>query len=338
MGDPAGVGPETIAAAWPSLTTICRPLVVGHPEVMRRAVNLGVQDLTVQTVERDEWNADVEHGPSTLPCLMATASDAADVPPRVVDPRGGQAAYDALQAAIRLALDGAVDAITTAPLNKAALALAGREEPGHTEILADACGVSDFAMMLYLPPSESVAGPAGLGAVHATLHQSLREAVSSLDEKQITSVIRLAAGAMQLLKGDAARVGVCALNPHAGEGGLMGNEEQTIIRPAVEAAREFGIDIEGPLPADSLWSQARDGEYDAVVCMYHDQGHVPLKLLDMHGAVNVTLGLPIVRTSVAHGTAFDLAWQGVANERSTIEAVRVATQLVGLRRPSAELR
>jgi len=324
MGDPSGVGPEIIAAAWPALGKLCRPLVLGHPGVMRRAVTLRHPDARVVEIT---GVAEAEPSVLAVPCLKACHHDAADVPPRQIDPRGGQAAYDALVCAIELARRGEIDAITTAPLNKAALDRAGHHFPGHTEILAERCGMNEFAMMLYLPPCDALGGDAGLAAVHATLHTALANVPRELSPARIESVIRLSDSAMRRLQGGEPRIGVCALNPHAGEAGLFGNEEATLIRPAIRQALSGGINVVGPLPADTLMARARDGEFDAVVCMYHDQGHIALKLLGMHRAVNITLGLPIVRTSVAHGTAFDLAWQGVANEQSMIEAVRVAARL-----------
>jgi 4-hydroxythreonine-4-phosphate dehydrogenase len=327
IGDPAGVGPEVIAGAWSDarIHQWCRPLVVGHPEILRRACALVAPGVEVREISSPE---DATPTPQLMPCLRACRDDAADVPPGVNDARGGQAAYDALVAAARLALAGRVAAIVTAPLSKAALWQAGHHYPGHTELLAELCGVDDFAMMLYLAHDEQVHGPAGLGVVHVTLHVSLRSALAALDTPAVLAKIHLAHESMGPLCGRAPRIGVCALNPHAGEEGLFGDEESTIIEPAVHAARAGGVDVQGPFPADTLMSRARDGEFDAVVAMYHDQGHIALKLLGMHRAVNVTLGLPIVRTSVAHGTAFDLAWQGKARTSSMVEAIRVACEIV----------
>jgi 4-hydroxythreonine-4-phosphate dehydrogenase len=326
MGDPAGVGPEVIAGAWPDprLHEWCRPFVVGHPEIIRRAATFWPSKLSVVEVASPEEAAPT---PSLVPCLRAVDDAALDVAPSAVDARGGQAAYDALVVAAKLALAGRVDAITTAPLNKAALWEAGHHYPGHTELLAELCGVSDFAMMLYLAPDEFVRGPVGLGVVHVTLHIALTDVFESITADAIVTKIRLAHAAIRSLNVVGPRVGVCALNPHAGESGLFGDEERTLIAPAVERAQAEGIDARGPFPTDTLMVRARDGEFDAVVAMYHDQGHIALKLLGMHRAVNVTLGLPIVRTSVAHGTAFDLAWQGRAECGSMVEAMRVAAVL-----------
>jgi 4-hydroxythreonine-4-phosphate dehydrogenase len=324
MGDPAGVGPETIAGVWtlPAVHDICRPLVVGHPDVLRRAVALRGVAVKVQEVASPE---EALPSPALLPCLRACRDDAADVPPGRIDPRGGQAAYDTLVAAARLALDSRVAALVTAPLNKAALWQAGHHYPGHTELLAELCGVREFAMMLFLGRGRDSSVRDALGVVHVTLHMGLREVFVHLTSESIVSKIRLAADAMRLWRSWwRPRIGVCALNPHAGEEGLFGDEERRVIAPAVEQARAEGLDVTGPLPADTLMVAARDGRFDAVVAMYHDQGHIAVKLLGMHRAVNVTLGLPIVRTSVAHGTAFDLAWQGRAETTGLLEAIPAA--------------
>ena len=326
LGDPSGVGPETIVGAWgdEAVHACCRPLAVGHPEILRRAVRLLGRRARVVPIEAPEV---AQPSGEVIPCLAAGTDDVLEIEPGTVDSRGGQAAYDALIEAGRLALAGRVDALVTAPLHKAALWRAGHRYPGHTELLAELCGVDDFAMMLYMPPGAGIKGPAGLGVVHVTLHMALAEAVAALNEESIVQKCRLATGVMERLKGAAPRVGVCALNPHGGEEGLFGSEEQTIIRPAVERGLADGLDLVGPLPADTLIGRACRGEFDAVVAMYHDQGHIPVKLLAMHRAVNVTLGLPIVRTSVAHGTAFDVAWQGQAESCGMVEAIRVASRL-----------
>lgn len=330
LGDPAGIGPEIIAGVWedPRVHAFCRPLVVGHPEIVRRAVKLLGKPIRVETISTP---GDAQPSVDSIPCLKSGSDDVLDVPPGSVDARSGQAAYDALMLAGRLALAGEVDGITTAPLHKGALWLSGHKYPGHTELLAELCGVRDFAMMLYLGPGEQVRGPGGLAIVHVTLHMSVRSALAAIDEEAVLVKARLIDGFMTAMKGSRPRIGVCALNPHAGEDGLFGDEEQTIIRPAVERGLAAGLDLTGPLPSDTLIARARDGQFDAVVAMYHDQGHIAIKLLAMHRAVNVTLGLPIVRTSVAHGTAFDVAWQGRAESRGMIEALRVASKLAELR-------
>jgi 4-hydroxythreonine-4-phosphate dehydrogenase len=331
LGDVAGVGPEVIARAWGDspLRTLARPFVVGSRIILDRALDrVGVR-ATVQEITCPE-----EATPSArvIPCLEATEQDVASVPPGRIDPRAGRAAYDYLVTATDLALGGRVDAITTLPLNKEALHAAGIHHPGHTEILAEHCGVTDHAMMLYLGPPVG-ADDVGLGVLHVTLHVALRRVFDLLTEGAIEAKIALADNALRPLTGGRApRVAVAALNPHAGEGGLFGDEEIRIIAPAVARARQAGIDASGPIACDTLFVRALAGEFEAVVAMYHDQGHVALKTLGFDRAVNVTLGLSIVRTSVAHGTAYDIAWRGVAETSNLIEAVRVAARLVSGRR------
>jgi 4-hydroxythreonine-4-phosphate dehydrogenase len=331
LGDPSGIGPEVIAAAWrePAVHAVCRPFVVGHPEFLRRAAQLWELPLRVEEIENPS-----EARPSTqcLPCLPVGSDNVLYVAPGTIDARCGQAAYAAIVRAAGLAISGQIDALVTAPINKAALWEAGYQYPGHTELLAQMCGVQQYAMMLYLgPDGAALRGASGLGVVHVTLHMALRDAVQRLTCEAIVEKCHLAHDVMSLLKGSPPRIGVCALNPHAGEHGLFGDEEARIIVPAVEAARRAGLDVAGPSPADALLVDARDGAYDAVVAMYHDQGHIALKLLGRDRAVNITLGLPIVRTSVAHGTAFDVAWKRRADHRSMIEALQVAARLASLR-------
>ncbi len=236
-----------------------------------------------------------------------------------------------------------MEAIVTAPLHKAALHAAGHCWPGHTELLAHFCGIEKFAMMLYLPPvfrhqetdaptASRRGGPVGLGVVHVTLHMSMRDVFRYMTTDAILDKIALAHDTFARLRHAAGlspspAIAVAAFNPHAGEEGLFGDEEETIIRPAVELAQARGWNVHGPLPVDTLMPRAADGAYDVVVAMYHDQGHIALKLLDMYDAVNITLGLPILRTSVAHGTAHDQAWQGTAHHTGMIQAIRTAAWL-----------
>ena len=351
LGDPAGIGPEIIVGTWTETVVHewCRPVVVGHPEIVRRAVDLWQTRLTVAEIDSPE-----EARPSrdVIPCIPCGSDDVLDVEPGTLDARAGQAAYDAVTTAIELALAKKVDAIVTAPLQKKALHQAGHDYPGHTELLAHMCGVDDYAMMLYLGPDDGVLAPSGLAVVHVTLHTALRNVFDQLTEEAILAKARLADRFMSQLmpakkgagtfcrngpKGAAhkmhltplsrPRIGICSLNPHGGEGGLFGDEELSIIGPAVQRGVAEGLRLQGPLPTDTLMVRARDGQFDAVVAMYHDQGHIALKLLGMHRAVNVTLGLPIIRTSVAHGTAFDIAWRRHAETGSMIEALRVASRL-----------
>jgi 4-hydroxythreonine-4-phosphate dehydrogenase len=325
QGDPTGVGPETIVGAWvqPAMHELCRAVVIGHPEILQRAVNLLRTSAKVKIVSAESLGNAISSSPDVIPCLPCGSDDALQAQCAMIDARGGRAAYDALTTAANLAIDGRVDGIVTAPLNKAALWEAGHHYPGHTELLAELCGVRDFAMMLYLtlPPSHA------LGVVHVTLHMALADVFKHLTPEAIYTKAMLIDKVLERLHGRRPRIGVAALNPHAGEEGLFGKEEQEIIVPAIARAKQAGLSIDGPFPTDTLMVRARDGAFDGIVAMYHDQGHIALKLLGMHRAVNVTLGLPIMRTSVAHGTAFDLAWTGRAETTGMIEAIRVAAKL-----------
>jgi 4-hydroxythreonine-4-phosphate dehydrogenase len=331
MGDVAGIGPEVIARAWsdPALHTLCRPFVIGHAAVLKRAVALVGTSESVQPIDAPEQASPCA---DTIPCLDMGGPALNLVIPGTIDARAGKAAHEFLDRAIDLALAHRIDAITTLPLNKEALHAAGIRVPGHTEILADRCGVTDYAMMLYVAPPLAK-GSAGLGVVHATLHVPLRHVFELLTGSAVLDKIRLADQALRPLTGNRPpRIGVAGLNPHAGEHGLFGDEEERIISPAIAGARAGGILVEGPIAADTLFARALAGEFDGVVAMYHDQGHVAIKTVAFRSAVNVTLGLPIIRTSVAHGTAFDIAWQGKADHSSLLEAIRVAANLVSGRR------
>jgi len=336
MGDTSGVGPEIIVRALSNrgIDSLCRPIVVGHPEIIHRAAARFAPAMPVCEVRSPEdlFERESTGSEGSISCLSVCHDGVLDVAAGVKDARTGHAAFEAICAAIDLALARRIDAIVTAPLCKESLHLAGHYYPGHTELLAERCGAAEFAMMLYLPAGEAVRGATGLGVVHVTLHLAIRDVIAYLSIEAIASKCLLAERAMRDLGAIHPRIGVCALNPHAGESGLFGDEEQTTIRPAIERARTAGLDISGPHPADTLFPIARDGAYDAIVAMYHDQGHIALKLLGMHSAVNITLGLPIIRTSVAHGTAFDRAWQGNAESNGMVAAIKTAAQLAQNRR------
>ena len=331
MGDPAGVGPEVIVKAWqdPRVHEASRPVVFGHPAMLQKAVTLvGAAQKVIEVADLVQV-AELSNGPEALLCFPIGHDEVLEVPAGSIDKRTGQAAYDAIVRATDEALAGIVQGIVTAPISKSALHAAGHTQyPGHTELLADRCGVDDFAMMLYLPPDEVPACPAGLGVVHVTLHMALRDVFENLNAEAITAKCGLAHRVMRDGFGiKTPRIGVCALNPHSGEDGLFGDEETRLIAPAVAQAQTQGINANGPFPTDTLMGRAAGGEFDAVVAMYHDQGHIALKLLGMHRAVNITLGLPIVRTSVAHGTAFDRAWQGTAESSGMVAALLTAAKL-----------
>jgi 4-hydroxythreonine-4-phosphate dehydrogenase len=267
---------------------------------------------------------EVEASSERVPCLPGSGQPLEGVAVGRVSAAAGRAAYEFLCTAIDLTLRGEADGIVTLPLHKEGLHAAGVPHPGHTEILAERTGTDRFAMMLYARGGQV---PHGLGVVHVTLHMAFRDVLRHLSEAAVREKIHLLDRPLTLLLDRRPRIGVAALNPHASDGGLFGDEEATLIRPAVEHARREGIDVSGPWPSDTLFVRAHRREFDGVVAMYHDQGHIPLKLLTGLAAVNVTLGLPIVRTSVAHGTAYDIAGRGVADASSLVEAVRVAAKL-----------
>ncbi len=349
MGDPAGVGPEIIAGAWSTFfdrhadasafpLPETRPVVFGDPDVMRAALKIRGIDADVVVVSEvnpaDDFAAhaypcfaddyDAFGNAKAIPVVACCAPSVASVKIGEISAAGGDAAFRALNCAITAALDGRVDAIVTAPLHKEALHLAGHNYPGHTEILASRCGVDAFGMALYLGPCEALASPTGLGVAHVTLHTSMRNALDEVSTDKVLEKIRLLRKFMTTILDRAPRLGVCALNCHAGDGGLFGREEIEIIAPAVAAAQAEGVDVAGPYPSDTLFLDAKNGLYDGIVAIYHDQGHIAVKMMDMFAAVNVALGLPIIRTSVAHGTAFNIAGRGVAKTKSLVEAVRVA--------------
>jgi 4-hydroxythreonine-4-phosphate dehydrogenase len=325
MGDVAGIGPEIIAQAWPALQDICKPVVVGDADWMRRALGLDKNSPDVQLVSDA-----VEARPSVtcVPVLQATNVNLRDVQTGKVSAAAGKAAFDFLCRAIDETLSGRAAGIVTAPLHKEGLHAAGVRHPGHTEILAERTGTREFGMMLY---ARSPHLPQGLGVVHVTLHLALRDVIARITTDTVLEKIRLLDRMMRRLCDRKPRLAVAALNPHAGDGGLFGHEETRILQPAIASAQAEGITVSGPWPSDNLYVRARSGEFDGIVAMYHDQGHIPLKLLGGLHAVNITVGLPLVRTSVAHGTAYDIAGRGVADPTSLIEAARVAARLSSVR-------
>jgi 4-hydroxythreonine-4-phosphate dehydrogenase len=313
MGDPAGVGPEIVAKALAERPS-ARAVVVGDAGILGRAVRLLELPLEVNVIERP---ADATFGTGAIN-LVAASELPGDLPFGELDPRAGDAAYRYVRRAVELALADEVHAIATAPLNKEAMHRAGHEYPGHTELLAELCDVRDYAMMLV---SED------LRVVHVSTHVSLREAIERVTPEREGTVIRLADAALRALGVERPRVAVAGLNPHAGENGLFGAEDAERIAPAVRAAKEDGIDASGPWPADTVFLLARRGRFDVVVVQYHDQGHIPIKLLGFDTGVNVTVGLPFFRTSVDHGTAFDIAGTGEADPGSLKAALELAAEL-----------
>lgn len=317
MGDASGVGPEIIAKALAHRDVYerARPLVIGSAERMLRAMKIvGSPQALRVVVDASTSGAD----PQTLDCIDV-GSLPADLPFGQISSAAGHAAYQYLETAHALASARAIDAVCTAPLNKEALHAGGHLFPGHTEIFAELSSTSDFAMMLTAP---------GLRVIHVTTHVGLIDAVARITPARVERVVRLADETLRRAGIAKPRIAVCGINPHAGENGLFGHgEEAEKIVPALERARADGIDVAGPLPADTLFFRARRGDFDIVVAMYHDQGHGPIKVLGLEAGVNITVGLPYVRTSVDHGTAFDIAGTGVADERSLIAAIDAAIDL-----------
>ncbi len=317
MGDPAGIGPEIVAKSFAGgIPAGMRAFVVGDVGMMRRAVELLGLSLETRRVE-DPVECRFEGGVVDV----VSASDLPDdLPFGKLDDRAGRAAYDYVERATRLAMEGEADAVCTAPLNKEAMSLAGLKYPGHTEILAGLTGTKDYAMMLVAPD---------LRVIHVSTHVSLREAVERATPERELAAIRLADEAMRRIGVPDPRVAVAGINPHAGENGLFGDEDAKNIAPAVEAAKREGIRASGPFSADTVFLAARRGDFDIVVVQYHDQGHIPIKLLGFESGVNVTVGLPFFRTSVDHGTAFDIAGTGEADHRSLLAALALARELAG---------
>jgi 4-hydroxythreonine-4-phosphate dehydrogenase len=315
LGDVAGIGPEIVARAWPELLPLCHPVIVGDPLWVRRGLELAGASARVRVIAHPR---EAEAAADVLPCLHGSDQGLSRVEPGRVSAAAGRAAYDFLCRAIDWTIAGDADGIVTAPLHKEGLHAAGLPYPGHTEILAERTGVQEFAMVLAV---------GDLAVAHVTLHMALRDVFRHLTPAAVLQKAHLLDRLLTRMLGRRPRLGVAALNPHASDGGLFGDEESTIIAPAVQSARQQGLDASGPWPCDTLFVRARRGEFDGIVAMYHDQGHIALKLLGEGRAVNISAGLPIVRTSVAHGTAYDIAGRGVADAASLIEATRVAALL-----------
>ena len=314
MGDPAGVGPEITAKALanPKIRAACRAVVVGDLRTMERAAS--AVGLNVAAVDVDA----LDQGVDEIQVYDPWGRDLSDVPLGKVDARAGAAAAEAVVAATRLALDGRVAAIVTAPLNKAAINAAGYHYAGHTELLADLTDSPGARMLLVAP---------GLRVIHNSTHVSLREAIDRVTLENVRHVIGLLDETLRMMAIESPRIAVCGLNPHAGEGGLFGHEDDAFIRPAIDDARSDGLDVTGPEPGDTVFNRARNGAFDGVVAMYHDQGHVAVKVAGFFDGINVSVGLPIIRTSVDHGTAFDIAGQGIAQPDSMEMAIEVAATM-----------
>jgi 4-hydroxythreonine-4-phosphate dehydrogenase len=335
MGDPAGIGPELCLRALrePSVLAECMPVVFGDEGLARRILSVSsssslslnrpaatkatCKDVPYQVVSLAEWE---KLGTATESLLVDCAAvDAPAVAPGKVSAACGRAGYAYIERAIQSALAKKIDAVVTAPIHKEALRLAGVSHPGHTEIFTALTGARRSCMMLR---SEV------LTVSLATTHLGYAEVPRELSVPRVLDVIELTAETLQWMLGRSPRLGVCGLNPHAGEHGLFGHaEEEKVVAPAVAQAKAKGILVEGPLAPDAAFTTAQRKKYDGIICLYHDQGHIPFKMLAFDTGVNITLGLPIIRTSVDHGTAFDIAWQGVANPQSLFAAIHAAVAL-----------
>jgi 4-hydroxythreonine-4-phosphate dehydrogenase len=318
MGDPTGVGPEIIvkAAAGADLPAFCVPVIVGDIARLRRAAEVCGVSLDFLTVTSPR---EVRPAAGQL-AVLNVGQVPSGLPFGQLSPAAGEAAYLFVETAARLAFERQVDAICTAPLNKEALHAAGHPFPGHTELLAQLTGAPEVSMMLSAP---------GLLVIHVTTHVGLVDAIERIDPGLVYRTVRRGHDTVVAAGTEHPAIAVCGINPHAGENGLFGRgEEETKIIPGLERARREGINALGPLPADTVFFRAGRGDFDLVVAMYHDQGHGPIKVLGLESGVNITVGLPVIRTSVDHGTAFDIAGTGKASERSLVEALRQAAALV----------
>jgi len=321
MGDPAGVGPEIClrALADAGLRDECQLVVFGDAGVLQRCANVtGLVAPSVVLAGKDSYESLPNSCVIDLGCI-----DAQRLVVGEVSATCGRASFDYIEAAIEAALAGKVDAVTTAPINKEAFRSAGIHYPGHTEIFAERAASDRWCMMQFSPE---------ITCTFVTVHVGYAEVPNLLTVERVLETIELTAESLKVIHGRNPQLVVCGLNPHAGENGLFGDrEEERIIYPAIEEARRRGLMVEGPLPPDTAFLPAKRRTTDAFVCMYHDQGHIPLKALAFDSAVNTTLGLKVVRTSVDHGTAYDIAWQGTASCSSLFAAIRLAIRLVRLR-------
>ena len=317
MGDAAGAGPEIVVKALtlPEIREVSRPVVIGDAGAFRQAARIVGSDVPVRSIAS---LADASFDDGVIEVLDLHNIDISKLVYARIDAMAGDAAYQCIAKAIELALSGEIGAIVTAPLHKEALNLAGHHFAGHTEILAHLCGGRRVTMLL-------VAG--GFRVSHVSTHVSLREAIERTKKGRIVEVARLTNDAVRKMGVEHPRIAVAGLNPHSGEGGLFGDEEIQEITPAIEVAKAQGMDVVGPIPPDTVFFRMKQGQYDAVVAMYHDQGHIPTKVLAFDQGVNVTLGLPIIRTSVDHGTVFGKAGKGTSRPDSMIEALKLAAQM-----------
>ena len=319
MGDPAGVGPELCLRALrePSVLAECLPVLFGDASVLRHLAKKGFPASEARVVSLAELNS--ASAPTTPVVVDCAALHADDIEPGEVSAACGKAGYIYVEQAIRAAMAKKIDAVVTAPIHKEALRLSGVTHPGHTEIFTALTGAKRSCMMLY---SDKIT------VSMVTTHIGYQEVPGKLSVERVLNTIELTAEAMRWTLRRTPRIGVCGLNPHAGEHGLFGQgEEEKFVAPAVAEAKQRGIDTTGPLVPDAAFTAGGRKQFDAFICLYHDQGHIPFKMLAFDTGVNITLGLPIIRTSVDHGTAFDIAWKGKADPRSLYSAIHIAAQL-----------
>ncbi|GIQ69787.1 4-hydroxythreonine-4-phosphate dehydrogenase PdxA [Xylanibacillus composti] len=318
MGDAAGIGPEIIVKSLhdEGLYDQCKPIVIGDAKRLKQAARIVGLPLVIEAVERVSEGKYVY---GTIDCLDLNLLPE-DIPFGEISGRNGDAAFQYVKRAVELTLGGELEAICTAPLSKEALHMGGHLYPGHTEILAALSGTKDYAMLL---------STSDLHVIHVTTHIGLLDAIRKITPERVYTTIRIAHETLLRMGVAEPKIGVCGINPHAGENGLFGyGEEEEKIAPAIRRTVSEGMNAAGPLPADTLFFRARRGDFDMVVAMYHDQGHGPVKVLGLEAGVNMTAGLPFVRTSVDHGTAFDIAGKGVADELSMKEAIRQAIRMI----------
>ena len=321
MGDAAGVGPEIIVKSFAndSLYSLAKAVVIGDARRLEQANQLLGTNVRVRAIQ-DVGDAAFERG--VIDCIDLQLIPE-DLPFGKLSPVAGDAAFRFIERAVELAKARQIDAICTAPLNKEALHAGGHKFPGHTEMLAHLTGVEEVSMMLVAP---------NLRVIHVTTHIGLLDAIRKIEPGLVERTIQRGYDTLRKANIANPRIAVCGINPHAGENGLFGyGEEEEKIIPAVQKLRDKGMDIEGPLPADTLFFRAGRGDFDLVVAMYHDQGHGPVKVLGLEAGVNITVGLDVIRTSVDHGTAFDIAGKGIADERSLLEALRQGAELAARR-------
>lgn len=314
IGDPAGIGPEVVLRSIinPEIRKICQPIVVGDRVVIEEAMQMLSMDIQI-----NELNKSVYKNSESVVNLLNRNALASFVTRKPTD-ANGRACVSYIRKAVDLAINKSVDALVTAPISKESLNMAGFKWHGHTEMLAEFTSTKEYAMMLT---------GGSLRVMLVTIHEALRNVPDLITKEKVLNTILLAQKACAMLGIENPRIGIAGINPHAGEAGMFGDEEKNKIAPAIEEAKKLDIKADGPYPPDTIFHKAYKGEFDIVVCMYHDQGLIPLKMIAFDSGVNVTVGLPIIRTSPDHGTAYDIAWKGIANPSSMIEAIKLAARL-----------